>query len=614
MYMKIFYAAVLLSLTASLGFGQNDRAQDAKRLMPLSEVRAGMKGVSKTVFRGNRAEEFNVEILGVAPGMIGPQQDMIVCRISGGEADRTAVFAGMSGSPVHIDGRLVGSISFAFPFSKEALCGITPIEQIISMFEDAPRKAEGRPRTFSFSELDARTWKSGADRGMGSGTLSVGSDAPTSLASVAGQTFRPIGIPLSFSGVSQRAIDMFAPQLSAAGLVPVAGAAGAAPITDLKTAGPDTLVGGTSVSVQLARGDMSLAASGTVTLRDGDKIYAFGHPFLSLGGTELPMAESSVVTVVPNLNNSFKIAVPEAMVGTLTQDRATGVFGRLGVAPALIPVRVEMTNSRGQVLSYRFEVAKDEFLTPLLINIGVANVIISNERSIGDMTIDFSGNIVVKGHDPIRIEKKFSGGAALQLASLAVALPVNSLIRSGFEDLAFDGIDVKFSVRDGSTAGTLERISVDRTEVRAGETVDVDVFIRGQGGKILRERVPVTIPSDAQPGKLTLTISDGGDIQQALNAMQFTPRSLGELVALIRRAKKEDRLYVQLTRAASGAVIGATELPDLPPSILATMGSDRNAGMFKPMTQSLILEQELPPAAFVVNGKQMVGITVVSRQ
>ncbi len=187
--------------------------------------------------------------------------------------------------------------------------------------------------------------------------------------------------------------------LSSVGLLPVASVGGAAKITPLKEATDKTLLGGTSVSMQLVRGDYSMAASGTVTFRDGEKIYAFGHPFLNLGMSDLPMSESHVVTVIPNLNNSFKLAVPDAMVGSMTQDRATGVFGSLGQSPKMIPVKLNLETSRNNQETLNFEVAKDDFLTPLLLNIAIYNSLVANERGMGDSTVEIKGEIKLKNQD-----------------------------------------------------------------------------------------------------------------------------------------------------------------------------------------------------------------------
>src|SRR5687767_2398900 len=316
LYPKILVLTAVISLVSVNFFGQTAasysvaaKAGTPVKFMPLSELKEGMRGTARTVFRGSEPEEFNVEILGILPGGVGPKQDLIVGRLSGGSADRTAVFAGMSGSPVYIDGKLVGAISYSFPFSKEPICGITPIEQMISIFEQ--KRFEGKrtnePRSISFSELAQSSYVPNLPTSAPNG-LASGMGPNSALMAVAGQSFQRIATPITFTGFSQETLNTFSPQLIQAGLLPVAAAGGAAAITPLKKADETTLVGGDSVSMQLTRGDYSMAAAGTVTFRDGNKIYAFGHPFLSLGSSDLPMSESHVITVVPNMNNSFKLA------------------------------------------------------------------------------------------------------------------------------------------------------------------------------------------------------------------------------------------------------------------------------------------------------------------
>ncbi len=581
---------------------------------PLSELKEGLRGTARTVFRGSEAEEFNVEILGIVPGAIGPKQDMIIGRLSGGGADRTAVFAGMSGSPVYVNGKLLGAISYSFPFSKEPICGITPIEQMIQIFEQGQSvKTKVRePRAVSFAELAATNWKPELPRNaiVSSSILSnVSSNA--SLANIAGQTFQPIATPVSFNGISQDVLNLFAPQLLSVGLLPVAGVNGAATMSPMKPADENTLVGGDSVSMQLSRGDYSLAAAGTVTYRDGDKIYAFGHPFLSLGTSDLPMSESHVVTVIPNLNNSFKLAVPDAMVGSMTQDRATGVFGKLGQAPKMIPVQINLETSRGQTQTLNFEVAKDDFLTPLLLNITIYNSLVANERGIGEATIELSGEIQVKNQPSLKIDNRFGGGQAAQYAALSVALPVNTMLRSNFDDLEISRITLNAVSNDGNKSAVLERIAVDKTRVKAGETFEVQAFARTDSGKIFIQKIPVTIPADAPLGALSVLVGDGNVLQQNSIIQQFIPKTLGELVNTINKAKKSDRLYAQLFRTTNGTVIGVNEMPNLPPSVLATMNNDRTAGGFKPTTQTVVSEQLIAPAEFIISGQQTLAIEVI---
>jgi hypothetical protein len=599
---SIFAQSVASKTTSSAG-------SSSAGFFPLAQVKEGLHGVAKTVFRGSTPEEFNVEILGVLPGAIGPQQDLIIGRLNGGPAERTAVFAGMSGSPVYIDGKLVGAISYSFPFSKEPICGITPIEQMVSIFEKTrPAKAaSAEPRALSFAQLASAVWTPERLSPVSATSLS----GNPKLAAVTGGSLQPIATPLTFSGISQSVLDQFAPQLADAGLLPVASAGGAAAITPLKKAEPDTLVGGTSVSMELARGDYSIAAAGTVTLRDGNKIYAFGHPFLALGSSDLPMSESHVVTVVPNLNNSFKMAVPDAMVGSMTQDRSTGVFGQLGQAPKMIPVKIDLETSRGQQKTLNFEVVNDDFLTPLLLNIGIYNSLLANERGLGDSTIELSGEIDVKGNQPIKLDRRLVGGQAGQLAAGSVAIPVNALIRSRFDDLTVSGIKLNIKSFDGSKAASLERLAVDRSQVKAGETVEVQAFARTTGGKVFVERVPVTIPADTPAGTISILVGDGNAVQEKAAVQQFVPKNLSELISTINSLKMPDRLYVQAARTTTGAVIGVNEMPNLPPSVLATLNNDRTVGGYKPVVQTVIAERELPPADFVITGQQTLTIQVI---
>ena len=310
-------SALLIALLASIAGAQAPEPK-APELFPLEDLRPGMKGTAKTVFSGSETQDFGVEILGILPGFPGPRQSAIIARLSGGNVEKTGVFAGMSGSPVYIDGKIVGAIAFSFPFQKsrspESLRSSRWSSSSIRASENVKPK---EPRVVSFSQLAGTDWKPNLPKPAVSpvsllAPVSVGSP----LMPLLGQQMTPIATPLVFSGISQESLAAYAPQLVASGLLPVSGVGGSAPITPLAEVNGNTFPAGSSISVQLVRGDYSLAAAGTVTMRDGDRIYAFGHPFLSLGASDMPMSESSVVTVIPNVNNSFKLAVPGRMVGS----------------------------------------------------------------------------------------------------------------------------------------------------------------------------------------------------------------------------------------------------------------------------------------------------------
>jgi hypothetical protein len=585
----------------------------ATALFPLEEIRPGMKGVARTVFSGSEPQEFNLEILGLLPGYTGPRQSTIIARLVGANVDKTGVFAGMSGSPVFIDDRLVGAIAYSFPFSKEPICGITPIKQMVDIFEQGneKRKRNVEARTVSFTSLASAEWKPSLPKQPVSAGSLIAPVAPGSaLAPLMGQQIQPIATPVVFSGISQETLSLFSTQLSSSGLLPVSGVGGAAAITPLEPFDDKTLLPGASVSVQLARGDYSIAASGTVTFRDGDKIYAFGHPFLSLGGADMPMTESSVVTVIPNTFNSFKLAVPGRMVGAISQDRATGIFGQLGHAPRMIPVKLNLHTSRGQAEQFNFEVVSDEFLTPLLLNIAVFNSITARERSIGEATISIDGSIALDGQAPIAVQRRFSAPNAALMAAGAIATPLTALMGSGFDDVNVKSIEMEITSSEEKHTASLERISLDRTEVGRGEDVEIQAYVRTDSGKQFVERIPVQIPVDAPSGQLMIMVGDGATLQESSAARSFVPRDLGQLVSAINKTKKNDRLYLRLLRPAPGVVIGSSELPNLPPSVVATLNNERTSGGYTPLMLSPVYERELPPADFVISGQQVITVTV----
>lgn len=615
-FTPIFLTAILTAILASFAMGQSTVSTPIAKgpeLFPLEDLRPGMKGTARTVFSGTETEQFGVEVLGVLPGFPGPRQSAIIARLSGANVEKTGVFAGMSGSPVYIDGKIVGAIAYSFPFSREPIAGITPIKQMIELFNKGPENLRPKePRIVSFSQLAGTDWKPNLPKpAVSAVSLLAPVTAGSPLMPLMGQQMTPIATPLVFTGISQESLAMFSPQLVANGLLPVSGVGGAAAITPLAEVNGNTFPPGSSISVQLVRGDYSLAAAGTVTLRDEDRIYAFGHPFLSLGASDMPMTESSVVTVISNMNNSFKLSVPGRMVGAISQDRASGIFGLLRQAPKMIPVKVNLHTSRDRIETYSYEIANDTFLTPLLLNITLFNTITSSERALGDSTISVKGEIRVKGQEAIQIDRRFSANNSPIMAAGSIAAPVSSLLTSGFEDVQVDGITLDISSSETKYAGTLERITLDRTEVRRGEKIEVQAYVRTESGKQFVQRIPVHIPEDAALGQLLVFVGDGAALQEGSPAKSFVPQDLSQLVRAINTVKKSDRLYVKLFRITPGAVIGTSELPSLPPSVVATLNSDRTSGGYTPTVLSPVYEMELPPAEFVISGQQLIAIDVI---
>jgi len=276
----------------------------------------------------------------------------------------------------------------------------------------------------------------------------------------------------------------------------------------------------------------------------------------------------------------------------------------------MIPVKLNLHTSRDRVEQFSYEVISDEFLTPLLLNLTVFNSIAARERSLGEATVSIDGSIAMEGQDPIKLQRRFSAANAGLMAAGAIAAPVGALMSSGFDNVNIRGIVLDITSSEDKRSATLERISLDATDVVRGETVEVQAYVRTDSGKQFVERIPVQIPADAPAGQLMIMVGDGATLQESSSSRSFVPRDLGQLVGAINKIKKNDRLYVRLLRPAPGVVIGTSELPNLPPSVVATLNSERTSGGYTQMALSQLYERELSPADFVITGQQAISVNV----
>ncbi len=587
----------------------------------VEDVKPGMRGVGRTVFRGGRPEDFDVEILGVLRG-IGPGTSAVLARLSGGPLADVGVFEGMSGSPVFIEGKLLGAVAFSFQFAKEAIGGITPITQMVDAFADAGVSGGLGIR---FMLKKSMLWDYLIPQNTPSETSEILArphldirQQPV-LARFGGHDMVPIATPLALGGFAPEALKAFGPQLRGMGLsalqgsgtpLPQSGAASRKPVT------PDAhaLEPGSAISIPLVRGDLDASAGGIVTHIEGDRLYAFGHQLFSLGFTELPIHKARTITVFPSLQSSFTILETGDPVGATRQDRSSGVYGILGEMARMIPMTVRITTSRGAKKVLKYEVARDQFLTPFLVNFTVFNSIVASERALGVATLEIKGKISIKGQKPVEIENRFSSDSnSPAFASLSIALPVNFLLAFGYQNLEFEKIEIEVSAMEEDRAALLDSVRVDRSEIRAGDAVDMKIFSRKANGESVEDYYPVRIPPDVTPGPISLLIADGTTIMERdarEQGDQLVPRDLSQLIEFINRLRKNDRLYVRLFRQEPGAVIRGEGLPGLPPSILSILRSERTTGGMSPIQTSTFMEFELPPSDYVISGSKVLSLRI----
>ena len=368
--------------------------------MPVSDIRPGMVGIGHTVFDGTHVEEFKAHILGVLENVIGTQRNLILARLEGGPLANTGVIAGMSGSPVYIDDRLIGAVSYALgSFSKEPIAGITPIAEMTDATTlNGPRPPGSRvhleyPLTrenLQAAFRKALNWnRPFADR-PGDAQLSGVSAVAEVGGAQLGTLMRPIATPLVMSGFEPEIADMLGSAFREQGFVPMAGNAAGFHAGEKPFEGP--LKPGDGVGVMLVSGDLTLGATGTVTHIDGDRVYAFGHPMYNLGPTEFPMTRAYVYTVLPSLFSSMKLSSTGEVIGTFLQDRATAIAGRLGSGPRMIPVTIALESARQPKQTFHFTVVNDQLFGPLMTYASILNTLAQYERQFGSATFQVRGS------------------------------------------------------------------------------------------------------------------------------------------------------------------------------------------------------------------------------
>ncbi len=584
----------------------------------IEDLRPGMRGTGRTCFQGTTPQEFQVEILGILHG-INPGASAVLARLSGEMLDKTGVFEGMSGSPVFIDGKLLGAIAFSYTFAKEPICGITPITQMVQTFDEPADPTSGAKGVIKKSDLQNLPMPpSGGRYGVKDLRLQTGDlKKQPALAAFGGHALVPIATPLSLGGLHPATLDAFAPRLRAMGLSLLQGTGGSKPSPASRSARQpedSPLEPGSNIVVPLVRGDLDVSAGGTVTHVDGNKVYAFGHSLLELGFTELPMHKARAITVFPSLESSFKILETGEQAGTIRQDRGMGIYGILGDMPRMVPLNVHLTTSRGVRRDLKYELARDPLLTPLLINLTVYNTIVATERAQGFTTLRVKGKIHIKNQLPIEVNNRFSStGGAPSDASLSVAVPVNYLMAAGYRNLDLENIDLEISAQETDQAAMLDSISFSRTEVKAGESLELAISCKKANGESLRETYPVKIPENASPGPMLMLVADGTAIMSLEDKEEgdiLVPRDLTQLIRFINNIRKNDRLYVRFYRQEPGVLVKGEGMPGLPPSYLSILKSERKAGAITSIRTSTLLEYELPPSDFMIEGAKILRLVI----
>lgn len=557
------------------------------KVFPLSEVKPGLAAVARTVFSGQKVEEFPLRLLGVLSNS-GPGQNMILARLESARLEQTGVMQGMSGSPVYVEGRLVGAIAFAFAFAREPIAGIRPIEEML-----AAQRSGG--------SLQAR------------GKLHLGSPAlveESGSAAVAAQAAQEVLTPISFGGFSEASIRHFGPAWRQLGFSAQIGGSGNRP-AEAST----PLVAGDMISVQLLRGDLSSGADGTVTLVDGKKIYAFGHRFLGAGAVEFPFAKAEVITPLANFNTPFKISQALGSVGSILSDSDAAVVGEIGHVSRMAKLNLRYKDASGSK-SYQIEMVRHSLLSPLLLQMAIFSTIDHHFRSVGIGTVNLKATLRFAGAlPPLLVEGRYAGDANLAIgASLGAAIPLAFFHQHVQDTELVDSMDVEVEAVAGRKQWVIERLTAERRSARPGEPITLrTVLATSEGEEMVRDHV-FRVPESLNGGEsLTVTVSDSFTANLLDFRGFYQPggplfRNAQDLIETINQLHPAGGLYLRVLRSSAAFQSSGREMPNLPVSIAATMA--RSPGQYLPLYQSRLDSREFLVAQGVVSGSKSITLEI----
>jgi hypothetical protein len=566
---------------------------------PLSQVHRGLHGTAYTVFEGTQPEAMEVEILGVLHNAIGPHQDMILARLHGAKPEYSGVVAGMSGSPVYIDGKLVGALAYRIgEFSKEPIAGITPIGEMLEVRDESHD-----------AELSAEK------QGLGirdQGTELRAQSSAISAQDVNTADVRPIETPLVFSGFSPEAVALWREHVPGLGLTPVAGIGG----SSSGEAQPEPIIPGSAVSAVLVRGDLEISATCTVTYVDPKQLLACGHPITQFGPVSMPMTKAEVVATLPSPYNAFKIINTTETVGSFTEDRETAIRGQFGKPARMIPLTMHLAQDGAQEKprTLHLEVIDQEQITPAAVMVSLFQSLIQTNGYTAETTYRVRGTVKLTGYPVVKFENLIAPtdfAPANLVAALALGEHFNRLYANAARRTPIESVDVDVDAIPGRRTVQIESAQAGKTIVHAGDTISIETTVRPWRGEMKNIRIPVTLPATLPDGPVRLLVSDGGTLDRLMQPSQpgGSVLDVNATIAQLNNLHANDRLYVTLLAPDAQAAIDGRTLTALPLSMANVLEPVRdNRGM------TLSGESAVPLGSValdaVLSGQQVVTLRV----
>jgi hypothetical protein len=565
------------------------------QFMSPDELRAGMHGVAYTVFEGTTPQPMEVEILGVEKDVMGPKSDLVLVRLLGKEPGYTGVVAGMSGSPVYVDGKLIGALAYRIgEFSKDPIAGVTPISEMMEIND-----LDQAPATDDASGAHSRNFAAA------SRTASPGASSSSSFTDL----IQPIDTPLAFSGFTEDAVKTFGPQFAAAGIMPMMGAGS---VSDAPQ--PEPIEPGSSISMVLVQGDLNIAATCTVTYVDPERLLACGHPVLQFGAVDVPMNKARVIATLASAENSFKIVNTTEPVGAFVQDRRNGILGRFGATPDMIPVTLSV-HGGPQPREYHLKVLNNPKLSSVAIMASVFSSLQSLNEYGAETTYRVNGKISVDGYPDVSLSDMFAPADGNNSAAMSVASMLGDrfsrIYANPYARPQIKQVDLEFDLVNDRRSARLETARTDVTEARPSDDIVIEAVLRPYRGERLVRRIPIRIPTSAAKGTLRILVSDGDtlDRMRRMNENLALRLDLGSTIALLNKEHANNRLYVSMLEPDPQAMIEDKVMPTLPLSVMNVMDGLRGTQDMQVVGESSVSEASVP-LDYVVSGAQIISVEI----
>lgn len=580
----------------------------AEEFMAVDDLEPGMKGYGLSVFQGVRPEKFEVEIIGVLKGALGPKHDLILCKCSHPVLDDIGVVAGMSGSPVYVDGKLVGAVGYGWSFAKEAIGGITPIRDMLDVYE----QTRATPDTET------------ADAGGGFETIRAaaaptvrldGSNAPAGLfpdveSARAGIVLEPLASPVLASGLGPVSIQSLNEVFSRYGLTVVAGGAGGGDPSD--RVDPSEIGGGYGLAIPFMTGDLQLDGVGTISYRKGDTLIAFGHPMMFRGTVAMPMAAARVHGVMRSRMRPFKLSSSLNPIGTLRQDRLSAVGGSFGAAPGMVPMRTTVRNvATGGDKTYRCRALADREFLPALASIMITESVATAAKSGGEQSAEIRYRIRLDDGTSIEKTDFLSSEFLVFSLSMGVRSDVSQLVNNPFKKVGLAEFEADIRVTERLKQARLVSMRADRPAYKPGDTVKLDIGYQTWRGPVRRRAMDFDLPQTLEDGVYMLTFQDGRsrEMFERMRAPgKLRPNTYRQFIEQIRLHFPSNRAYLSLQAREPGLTLRGEEMGALPASVAATI---RSACPDAAMPAMMSIEAEsVHEWDFEVSGSVMAAILV----